>query len=247
MPGAAEIAETFSFSGATVAILTDAMAKTFRFTLLLLVAFALPAAAQQWSAGVGTGAFHFGDFVRRTVLPTTGNGSGSPSTLKLTGKTRPGLSVDVERRLSDRFAVRVEGAFTQARVAVRDSGGSEVGIDAGKLDVTTLMAPLVIRINPHGSLRFHVMGGPAYAMYHVRRRTAGSTQLALFEGTRNRWGLAAGIGAGWWFSNRVAVEAQVTDIDTASPFERSDFGPSALVKIPRTHNVHSTLGVRWRF
>jgi hypothetical protein len=246
MASAAKRLETFSFSGAAVAILTDAMKKSLRFTLLLLVAFALPAAADEWSIGGGTGAFVFGDFVRRTLLPTTGNGNGSPTQLKLTGKTRPGILADVERDFSDRFAVRLEGSFTNARVAVRDSGGSEVGLDAGKIDVSTFMLPLVVRINPHGSFRFHLLGGPAYAIYQVKR-TTGTTQVPLFAGSRNRWGFAGGAGVDWWFGPKLAAEGQVTDIDTASPFEKSDFAAAALVKIPRTHNVHTTVGLRWRF
>ena len=246
MPDAAKSSETFSFTGAPVAISTDAMKKTLRFTLPLLFALALPAAAQEWSVGGGTGAFVYGDFVRRTLLPTTGNGSASPTQIKLTGKTRPGVLADIERDFSDRFAIRLEGSFTHARVAVRDEGGSEVGIDAGKLDVSTFMLPLVFRINPHGSLRFHLLGGPAYAMYRVRQ-TVGTSQIPLFRGSRNRWGFAGGAGAAWWFGNRLAAEGQVTDIDTASPFEKSDFAAAALVKIPRTHNVHTTLGLRYRF
>lgn len=222
------------------------MMKTLRFTLLLFVAFALPAAAQEWSVGGGTGAFVFGDFVRRTLLPTTGNSNPSPSVIKLSGKTRPGILADVERDFTDRFAVRLEGSFTNARVAVRDEGGSDVGLDAGKLNVSTIMLPLVVRINPHGTFRFHLLGGPAYAMYHVRQ-TIGVSQIPLFSGTRNRWGFAGGAGVDWWFGNRFAAEGQVTDIDTASPFEKSDFAAAALVKIPRTHNVHTTLGLRWRF
>jgi hypothetical protein len=246
MASAAKPLETFSISGAAVAILTDAMKKSLRFALLLLVAFALPATADEWSIGGGTGAFVFGDFVRRTLLPTTGNSNPSPSVIKLTGKTRPGILADVERDFSDRFAVRLEGSFTNARVAVRDEGGSEIGLDAGKLDVSTFMLPLVVRINPHGSLRFHLLGGPAYAIYHVRQ-TIGTTQIPLFPGTRNRWGFAGGAGVDWWFGRRLAAEGQVTDIDTASPFEKSDFAAAALVKIPRTHNVHTTVGLRLRF
>ena len=246
MPDAAETLETFSSTGVRVAILTDAMTKTLRLALPLLVAFALPAAADEWSVGGGTGAFVFGDFVRRTLFPSTGSGSGSPSQIKLTGKTQPGILADVERDFSERFAVRLEGSFTRARIAVRDEGGSEVGLNSGKLDVSTFMLPLVVRINPHGSLRFHLLGGPAYAMYHVRQ-TLGTSQIPLFQGTRNRWGLAAGAGASWWLSKRLAAEGQITDIDTASPFEKSDFAAAAFVKIPRTHNVHTTLGLRWRF
>jgi hypothetical protein len=246
MASAAESLETFSIPGPAVAILTDAMKKSMRFTLLLLVAFALPAAADQWSIGGGTGAFVFGDFVRRTLLPTTGNSNPSPSVIKLTGKTRPGILADIERDFSDRFALRLEGSFTNARVAVRDEGGSEVGLNAGKLDVSTFMLPLVVRINPHGALRFHLLGGPAYAIYHVRQ-TTGISQIPLFSGTRNRWGFAGGAGVDWWFGPKLAAEGQITDIDTASPFEKSDFAAAALVKIPRTHNVHTTLGLRWRF
>jgi hypothetical protein len=105
MPDAAKTLETFSFTGAAVAILTDAMTKTLRLALPLLVAFALPAVADEWSVGGGTGAFVFGDFVRRTLLPTTGNSNPSPSRIILTGKTRPGILADVERDFSDRFAV----------------------------------------------------------------------------------------------------------------------------------------------
>jgi hypothetical protein len=246
MASAAESLENFSIAGPAVAILTDAMKKSLRFTLLLVVAFALPAAADEWSIGGGTGAFVFGDFVRRTLLPTIGNSNPSPSVIKLTGKTRPGILADVERDFSDRFAVRLEGSFTNARVAVRDEGGSEVGLDAGKLDVSTFMLPLVVRINPHGAIRFHLLGGPAYAIYHVKQ-TTGTTQVPLFSGTRNRWGFAGGAGVDWWFGPKLAAEGQVTDIDTASPFEKSDFAAAALVKIPRTHNVHTTLGLRWRF
>jgi hypothetical protein len=246
MASAAKTLETFSFTGAAVAILTDAMTKTLRFTLLLLVAFALPAAADEWSVGGGTGAFVFGDFVRRTLFPTTGNSNPSPSVIKLSGKTRPGILADVERDFSDRFAVRLEGSFTNARVAVRDEGGSDVGLNAGRINVSTIMLPLVVRINPHGTFRFHLLGGPAYAMYHVKQ-TVGVSQIPLFAGTRNRWGLAGGAGVDWWFGKRLAAEGQVTDIDTASPFEKSDFAAAALVKIPRTHNVHTTLGLRWRF
>ena len=247
MPGAAKRLETFSFTGVAVAILTDAMMKTFRCTLPLLLAFALPAAAQQWSVGGGTGAFVFGDFVTRTLFPTTGSGSGSSSQIKLSGKTQPGILADVERDFSERFAVRLEGSFTNARVSVRDEGGSDVGLNAGTIGVSTFMVPLVVRINPHGALRFHLLGGPAYAMYHVRQTAGGVTQVPLFSGTRNRWGLAAGAGADWWFGSRLAAEGQITDIDTASPFEKSDFAGAAFVKIPRTHNVHTTFGLRWRF
>jgi hypothetical protein len=223
------------------------MKKTLRFTLLPALLFAFSAAAQNWSVGAATGAFKFGDFVTRTLRAGTETSAGSASQIKLAGTTRAGLSLDLERSFSDRFAVRLEGTFTHAPIAVRDEGGSSIGLDAGKLDVTTLMVPLVFRINPRGAFRIHLMGGPAYAAYHIKRQTGGVPQLTAFEGTRGRWGAAAGAGVGWWFSDRLAVEGQVTDITTASPFERSDFAANSLIKIPRTRNVHTTAGVRLRF
>jgi hypothetical protein len=52
----------------------------------------------------------------------------------------------------------------------------------------------------------------------------------------------------WWLSDRFAVEGKVSDTVTASPFRRSDFGSTfGGVKIPETHNVHSTAGIRYRF
>lgn len=222
------------------------MKKTLRFTLLATLLAALPAAAQNWSVGAGTGAFVFGDFVIRTLRATTG-GAPSVSEIRLSGRTRPGLSVDLERSFSDRFAIRFEGTFTHAPIVVRDEGGSTVDLDAGKLDVATFTVPLVLRINPRGSLRFHLMAGPAYAAYRIKRRTAGTPELTIFEGTRGRWGVDAGAGVGWWFSDRFAVEGQITDVTTASPFERSDFISSGQVRIPRTRNVHTTAGVRLRF
>jgi hypothetical protein len=223
------------------------MMKTLRFTLLAALFVTLPAAAENWSVGAGTGAFVFGDFVIRTLRAGNETGIGQTSEVRLTGRTRPGLSVDVERSFSDRFAMRLEGTFTHAPVAVEDQGGSSIGLDAGKLDVATFMLPLVFRINPRGALRFHVMAGPAYAAYHLRREAGSLTQISVFEGTRSRWGAAAGAGVGWWFSNRFAVEGQITDITSASPFKASDFAASAQVRIPRTRNVHTTVGVRLRF
>lgn len=237
---------TFSTSGALVAILTIAMQKTLRFTLLASLLAALPAAAQNWSVGGGTGAFVFGDFVVRTLRATTG-GATSTSEVRLSGRTRPGLSVDVERSFSDRFAMRLEGTFTHAPMVVKDEGGGTVDLDAGKLDVATFAVPLVFRINPRGAVRFHLMAGPAYAEYRIKHRTSTAPELTVFEGTRGRWGVAAGAGIAWWLSERVALEGQITDITTSSPFERSEIIASGQVRIPRTKNVHTTVGARWRF
>lgn len=222
------------------------MKTSYPLLLLLLAGFALPLAGDDWSASVGTGPFVFGHFVERTIRAGTGEGGAtSVSHLVMSARTRPGLSVDVERGFADRWAVRAEAAITESPIAIK-SGGSGVALDAGKIDVTTFMAPLLFRINPNGAIRFHLLGGPACAVYHVRRR-APASQIAVFEGTRGRWGLAVGGGADWWWSQRFAVEGEITDIASASPFSRADFGASQLIRIPRTHNVHSTIGIRWKF
>jgi hypothetical protein len=58
---------------------------------------------------------------------------------------------------------------------------------------------------------------------------------------------AFGAGVGWWVSNRFAVEGQVADMVTASPFGRSDFVAGEQVAIPKLENVHITAGLRWKF
>ena len=59
----------------------------------------------------------------------------------------------------------------------------------------------------------------------------------------------AGGGVAWWMGQRFALEGEVDDIVTSSPFRRSDFSTSTFggLKIPKTHNVHSTVGIRYRF
>jgi hypothetical protein len=112
--------------------------------------------------------------------------------------------------------------------------------------VTTASVPIVIRFNQRGTFRFHVMGGPAYAMYDITRVTPAQSTGA-FQGTRSQWGGAAGGGVGWWFSDRFAVEGQIVDIITSSPFHREELGASEGIKIPKPQNVHTTVGVRVRF
>jgi hypothetical protein len=51
----------------------------------------------------------------------------------------------------------------------------------------------------------------------------------------------------WWVSDRFAVEGNISDIVTSSPFDREDFPDVPGFDIPRPHNVHTTVGVRWRF
>jgi len=212
----------------------------------LLLATA-PLSAQNWSLGIGTGAFVFGDFVERRQ-----RGPGSPdqpsvvTTQTLSAATRAGLAVDLERSFSERWAIRVEGAFTRAPLSVRDED-DEFSLDAGELDVTTVMAPIVFRINPRGSLRFHVLIGPAFAIYKPVGRSNASSDIAVFEGSRSAWGGAAGAGLAWQWSDRFAVEGQIVDIVTTSPFDRDDFTGLSGITIPKPHNVHTTVGVRYRF
>ncbi len=237
--------ETFSTSGVPVANLTAVMMKNLAVFALALV-FAVPAVAQDWSVGVASGPFVFGDFLERTVRIGTGDGPGSDQTLVLSAATRAGLAVDVERRLNDRFAVRLEGTFTNAPLRLGQAGNEGNELDAGDLDVTTFMLPVVFRINRNGAFRFHIMAGPALAFYRGNA-PEGQGGEPLFEETQSEWGAAFGGGVGWWISDRVAIEANLTDIITTSPFNREDFSSTQSVHIPKPHNVHTTLGVRWRF
>lgn len=237
--------ETFSTSGFPVAILTATMMKNLAVFALTLT-FAVPAAAQDWSVGVASGPFVFGDFLERTVRLGTGDGPGSAQTLVLSAATRAGLAVDVERRLNDRFAVRLEGTFTNAPLRLGRAGADGNELDAGDLDVATFMLPVVFRINRNGAIRFHVLAGPALAFYRGNAPD-GQGGEPLFEETQSEWGAAFGGGVGWWISDRMAIEGNLTDTITTSPFNRDDFNSATTVDIPRPHNVHTTVGLRWRF
>jgi opacity protein-like surface antigen len=237
--------ETFSTSGVPVANLTAVMMKNLAVFALAL-AFAVPAAAQDWSVGVGSGAFVFGDFLERDVR-LAGEGPPAFRTLVLSAATRAGLAVDVERRLTDRWAIRLEGTFTNAplTLAERDTSGDGNELNNADLDVTTVMLPVVFRINRGGAIRFHVMAGPAVAFY--RGNAPNASDEGLFNETQMEFGGAFGGGVAWWMSDRFAIEGNLTDIITTSPFHREDFSNTVHVKIPNPHNVHTTVGVRWRF
>lgn len=222
------------------------MRQSLRLLVGIITLTAVPISAQEWSVGAGVGPFVFGDFVRQTLRPV-GGAVGNPATIKLSAKTRPGGSLDIERDISGWLAIRFEGAYTHSKLAVRTSNAGGVSLDAGTINVTTVMVPLVIRFNQHGTFRFHVIGGPAYAMYDIHRTFTPSQSNGAFEGTRSQWGGTAGGGVGWWFSNRFAVEGQITDIVTSSPFHRSEIGDSEKIKIPKPQNVHTTVGIRVRF
>lgn len=214
---------------------------------VILLFAALPLAAQDWSVGVSTGPFVFGNFVERTIRTGTET-SVSTTTLRLTAATRPGLAVDIERRLADHWGLRLEGTFTESKLSVKSSSGEGVHLDAGKMDVTTWTLPIVFHFSRHGAFRVHLFGGPAYATYRIRHREGNSAPIQEFTGTRGRTGAVVGGGVGWWLSDRTAIEGNIQDIVTESPFNRSDFPASTTgLKISKPHNVHTTVGVRYRF
>jgi len=211
---------------------------------LLTSVIAVPAHAQKWSFGAGAGPFVFGDFAKETFTPI--GGGGETTTVKLTGKSDVGFTVDFERGFNDRFAIRLQGAFTDSKLQVKSSGAGGISLDAGTLDVTTITIPLVIRFNPHGTFRFHILGGPAYAMYDIKRENTPAGVPDTFSGTRSNWGGAVGGGVEWWLSDRWALTGEIADIVTASPFHEDDFNGSK-VDIPKPQNVHTTAGIRIRF
>jgi hypothetical protein len=224
------------------------MRKTTLLALCVFLLAADPSKADGWSVGVGTGPFVFGDFAERRTLVTTELGGVSTSA-RLSAATRPGGSADLERDINGWLGVRLDAAWTRAPMRVKGSGGSGVTIDAGRASITTFALPLVVHINRHGAFRVHLAAGPAYGIYSMKGRAGGGATLPLFEGTHGRWGGVAGGGLGWWLSDRFAVEGEIDDIVTSSPFKRSDFGSSTFgrLKIPKTHNVHTTAGIRYRF
>jgi hypothetical protein len=215
-------------------------------SILPVALFCTPLAfAQDWSIGVGTGPFVFGDFAERTILVGT-QGSAHPVTTTLAAATRPGLSIDLQHDLTPALALQLDFTLAEAPLAIRNRSGDEsLSLDAGKIDVGTFSLPLVWRINRSGALRFHLGAGPAYAAYRIRRRGG---EARVFEGTRQRFGAMAAGGVAWQWTPRFAVEGEISDVVTSSPLERSDFGasPSGL-RIPRPHNVHTTVGLRYRF
>ena len=213
--------------------------------LPLLLLCALPASAQQWSFGAGTGPFFFGDLVRRELR--IGSEEVEIQESVLSASTRAGLTVDLERNLGDRFAVRLEGTFTRAPLGIKRGDDDAFESEAGDLDVTTFSIPIVLRLNPRGTFRFHLHGGPAYVSYRMDRDENAASNLGEFTGTRNEWGWMAGGGVGWYMSDRFAIEAQATNVNTDSPFELEEIAGPGNVELPRPNHIHGTLGIRYRF
>ena len=209
---------------------------------LAALAFVTPAAiAQNWSVGGGTGPFVFGTFVEKTSVIGTEQGQ-TTTTSRLSAATRPGIAADVEHDFGRWLGIRLGAAWTYA--PLRASG---VNIEAAHVGVTTLVLPVVLNVN-RGAIRVHLMAGPAYALYHANARGGGGTGFPLFNGTRGRAGGMAGGGVAWWWSHRFGLEGEISDTVTASPFRLQDITPSAKgVRIERPQNVHTTVGIRYRF
>src|ERR1043165_1761284 len=152
---------------------------------LLLV---IPAAhAQNWSVGIGTGPFVFGRFVERTSTVGTEQGT-TTITSRLSAATRPGVDADIERDFGRWLGIRVGAAWTYAPLRIKSGSGSTgATIDAGHIGVTTFVVPLVLNLN-RGAFRFHVMGGPAYALYHGNARAGGRGRGVVVEQTLRRGG-----------------------------------------------------------
>lgn len=198
-----------------------------------------------WTLGVASGPFVFGTFAERTSRVINGSGGGS-TTSRLSASTRAGASVDLESEINNWLGIKAEGTWTRAPLRIKGAGGGGVTFDSGQMSVTSLALPFVLHLSRHGAFRFQLEAGPAYSRYRVSPRTGGT--VALFDGTRGRWGGEGGGSVAWWLSPRFAVEARAVDLVTASPFRREDLAsPSVGVTIPKTHNVHSTLGIRYRF
>jgi hypothetical protein len=216
-------------------------------TLTLLVLLAVPIQAQKWSASIGSGPFVFGHFAERTV--SSGNESERVTTRsRLSAATRAGAAADIERDFGRWLAVRLEAATTRSPLSVKSTtGSSNVSFDAGQVNVTTFVLPLVVHFN-RGSFRVHALAGPAYALYDVHRRASSGASVPLFEGTRGRFGASVGVGAAWWWSEHFGIQWQAADIATASPFHIADIAASSRgVRILHPHNGHTTIGIRYRF
>lgn len=216
-------------------------------SLILALALVLTSAAARadWTLGAGAGPFVFGTFAERTSRIITGSGGGS-TTSKLSASTRAGGSLDVERSVTDWLGVMLEGSWTRSPLRIKGSSGTGVSFDAGEMSVTAFALPAVVHLNRRGAFRFQVEAGPAYCSYRLTPRSGGT--VALFEGTRSRWGGEAGGSVDWWLNSQLAIEGRAVDLVTTSPFRREDLAaPSVGVKIPKTHNVHTTLGIRYRF
>ncbi len=223
------------------------------FLLLSLVCPLLQAgASEDWAIGVGTGPFIFGSFAETRSTITNGEDRVN-LTNSLSASTRAGLVLTVERFFNDRLSLRVESAGTSAPLAVKtEQEGSEgsISLDVGDINVLTFAIPLTFRFNRGGSFRPLIFAGPAYAMYDIDRNENIANSVPLFEGTRGRLGAQAGAGLEWRLhGGRFFFRAEIADLITESPLKKSDFSGTLprRLELNSPHNVHTSLGINYRF
>ena len=210
--------------------------------------------ADDWAVGVSTGPFVFGNFAESTRVISNEEQT-VEITSTLSAATRAGARVELERFFNQQFSARLEATFTDTELSVKsetddDPDSDGVTLDVGELSVTTIEIPIAWRINRSDRFRVQVFIGPAVAMYDLDPQIAvGGVAVPLFEGSRTRWGGVAGAGVEWFWGEKWAARATISDLVTSSPLERSDFGPRPVrrLDIPKTHNVHTAFGVLRRF
>lgn len=220
---------------------------------LILLLAAVPSQAQEWSLGVATGPFVFGDFAEHEAAIAVGDHQEKVRTT-LSADTRPGLLIDVERNWNDRFSVRLESTAARAPMSAKslssddDPSGEGVSLEVGTMDVLTFALAAVWRFNRDGAFRPYLLAGPAFALYRMDEDEDSGAE-PLYRGTRGEAGVIGGAGLEWWWRPRVGVKVELADIFTRSPLRRGDFagGPSSRLEIESPHNVHTSVGVRYRF
>jgi opacity protein-like surface antigen len=222
--------------------------------LILTSLLARPIPAADWTFGLGGGAFFWGDFVERHAT-ISNEFETIEQVTTLSAATRPGVALSLDRSLSERLAFRFEGKASRSPLAIKsgssssDPNGESVSLRIGDMNVYTMALAAKWRFNRGGALRPYLFAGPAWAIYQVERNEE-SGAIPIFEGSRGRLGLLGGAGLEWWLSRRMAVRGEVSDVYTESPIELEDFGapvPRERLEINRPHNIHTTLGLAWRF
>ncbi|HEU5163856.1 MAG TPA: outer membrane beta-barrel protein [Thermoanaerobaculia bacterium] len=216
--------------------------------LFLLPLLAVPLAAGDWGIGAGSGAFLFGDFAR--FRSTVGTELSTVETEEvLAASTRPGLQIHLERFAGARWSIRSDATIVRAPLSVGASGDEDgVSLDIGDLDVLTVSLAAAFRFNRDGRLRPFLYAGPVWAQFAIREDEETGVR-PIFDDSRDELGAVAGAGLEWWVSERFAIRGEISDIVTPSPFEESDFEgiEGQHVEIPDAHNIHTVVGVTWRF
>lgn len=217
--------------------------------IFLLLLFAIPCSAQHWGVTFGSGPFIFGSFAESRSRISNGLETKVIEHV-LSASTTAGAVAGVERFYNDRVSLRAEVSFTKAPIAVKSSGDEEdsVSVGVGDMSVSAFVIPVTFRFNRRGTLRPFISAGPAAVAYDVEPSTS-TRSVPLFRGTRVRAGAAASAGAEWWISNRWIIRGEVIDIVTQSPLKESDLSGAQTLQSEITipHNLHTTIGVAYRF